>query len=106
MAKDLARQELLGRSGAREVAPTPHTPLTEPSYTARLRTRTRNLDPETRNLKSLVHNDSFVKWVERLRENLADFNEKYCQKSRNLYQDVTCNRSIKTIMAKLWLCFY
>ena len=32
--------------------------------------------------------------VEQLRENLADFNEKHFQKSRILFQDVTCNRSI------------
>ena len=31
--------------------------------------------------------------VERLRENLADFKEKCFQKSRNVYQDVTCKRS-------------
>ena len=32
--------------------------------------------------------------VEWLRENLADFTEKCFKKSRNLYQDVTCNQSI------------
>ena len=39
--------------------------------------------------------------VERLRKNLADFNEKCLQKSRILYQDVTCNQSILTILVQI-----
>ena len=39
--------------------------------------------------------------VERLRKNLADFNEKFFQKSRILFLDVTCNRSIETIVVQI-----
>ena len=37
--------------------------------------------------------------IERLRENLADFKQSFFQK-RNLYQDVTCKQSIKTILVQ------
>jgi hypothetical protein len=39
--------------------------------------------------------------VERLRKNLADFREKHFHKSKYLYLDVTCKRSIKTILVQI-----
>jgi hypothetical protein len=39
--------------------------------------------------------------VERLRENLAEFKQECFKRSRNLYQDVTCKRSIYTILVQI-----
>ena len=36
--------------------------------------------------------------LNRLRENLAGVKQKTNQKSRSLYQDVTCNQSTQTIL--------